>query len=150
MQDMRPLLYAFARACNNVDESYYHFLKKMGMKESELCLMYALGDGAALSQKQIHEEWMVPKTTINTSIKRWQQEGYLSLSPIHGKRHELLIRLTPAGKDYVHKHLDQLYRAEEQAMRKTLQHYSPAFIEAVQYFGTCMKEAYHQQFEDKE
>ena len=144
--DMKTKVRELEDAINNVDEGQYAYGKELDMKESELCLMYAMDDEKPHTQKQIHEQWMIPKTTLNTITKQWQKEGYIMMRPIPGKRRELEMHLTEKGKEYIQKRLDILYRAEEKAMEMTLKKYSDRFIEVVAYFGTCLKEVYEEQF----
>lgn len=71
----------------------------MGLKENTLSLLYALDDGAPHTQKQICEEWLIPKTTINTVVKECVANGYVTLAPGEHS-HEKLICLTERGKGY--------------------------------------------------
>ena len=125
-----------------IDEVYFANAQKNATKASELCLMYALDDGNPHSQRQIAEEWLIPKTTINTIVKQWERRGLLTLSSMPGKRREMLLSLTETGKAHVEKQLDLVYWAESQAAAKTMARYSGAFIEAVEYFGQALKEAF--------
>lgn len=54
-------------------------LRKLGVKGNALALLYALNDGRAHSQKQISEDWLIPKTTINTIVKEFTDIGYVTL-----------------------------------------------------------------------
>ena len=63
--------------CVNVIGGIYDSIaKKTGVKESVLTLLYALDDGAAHFQKEICEEWFIPKTTLNTVIREFVEKGY--------------------------------------------------------------------------
>jgi DNA-binding MarR family transcriptional regulator len=119
--------------------------KKSAIKESELCLMYALDDDRPHSQKQIAGEWLIPKTTLNTIVKQWEREGLLTLAEIPGKRREMQICLTETGKERARASLAYIYEAEEKAMAKTLERYPPSFIEAMEYFSTALQEAFENQ-----
>ena len=61
-----------------IAEIYYRWGRKVGIKENLLALLYALSDGGHYTQKQICEEWLIPKTTINTLIKELEK---LSTAP---------------------------------------------------------------------
>lgn len=125
-----------------IDEIYFTNEQKISIKESELCLMYALDDGKSHSQRQVSEQWLIPKTTLNTIVKQWERKGLLTLSAIPGKRREMQISLTEAGKKYAEASLDFMYQAENQAVQKTLERYSDTFIEALEYFGGALNEAF--------
>ena len=40
-----------------------------------------------------------------------------------------------------------IYRAEEKALKKTLDKYSDEFIEGLEFFGESLKEAFDEEFE---
>ncbi len=144
MSDIRKKAKRLILALYHIDEIYYTSEKKKRLSDAELCIMYALDDGKPHSQREIAEEWLVPKTTINTITKRWEKEGLLTLTPIPGKRREMQITLTETGKEYSKLFLEFLYNAEDKALQKTLDRYSDVFIEAIEYFGASLKEAFEE------
>ena len=109
-----------------IDEIYSHFSKAMGMNESELCVLYSLDGEPSLSQRQICEQWLIPKTTLNTIIKKYEKVGYVQFETIPNNRNE------------------SVYRAEDRAMRETLKKYGDSFIEANECFANELKLAFEQ------
>ena len=63
-------------AVNKIDGLYYFAAKKLGLKANSLALLYALDDGQPHSQKRICEEWLIPRTTINTVVKECVAKGF--------------------------------------------------------------------------
>lgn len=149
MENMRTILRRLAVAINNVDEVYCTDMAKVGVKESELWLMYALNDGEQHSQKQICDEWGFPRTTLNTAIKQAEAAGYLTMELIPGKRREMNICLTEKGRTYAEKILNIIYQAEIKAMEETLKCYSADFIDAVEFFAANLKSAFQEQLEER-
>jgi len=150
MDDIRATAKRLILALYNIDEVYYVSEKKKRLSDAELCIMYALDDGQPHSQKEICDEWLVPKTTVNTITKKWEAQGYLTLTPIPGKRREMHIMLTDAGRDYAKSFMGFLYRAEDIAMKKTIEKYSDEFIEAIEFFGASLKEAFDEEVKNGE
>ena len=74
--------------------------------------------------------------------KRWEREGLLTFSPVPGKRREMQITLTPAGRAHVREQLAFIYRAEELALRKTLEQFDDSFISALEAYGRYLQEAF--------
>ena len=68
MEEHVEMIRRLMLAISRVDGAYYYFSKKMGMKVNTLTLLYALDDGKSPSQKQIRQDWLVPKTTLNTNV----------------------------------------------------------------------------------
>lgn len=111
----RTLIRRLMIVVNRIDGVYERMAVKLGIKVNMICLLYALDDGSPHSQKQICEDWMLPRTTFNTITKECIEKGYVRLERIPGKRREKNIVLTDFGKSYARKCLDVIYHAEEEA-----------------------------------
>ena len=62
-------------ACTNIiDGLYYKSARSLHIKNNMLALFYALGDGNVHSQKQLCEEYLFPKTTLNTIVRECAQK----------------------------------------------------------------------------
>lgn len=138
---MRNLARRLTWAVCRIDEAYLLGTQQGTDSENEYYFMYAVDDGASHTQAEICREWMIPKTTFNTIVKRWEREGRLTLTPVPGQRREREISLTDSGRAYVQKQLACFYQAEEAAMRKTLEQYDPSFIEALVSYGVSLRDA---------
>lgn len=113
MDEMQKRLLRMSKTLIRIDEIYYHAAKTLGVTENMLTLLYALNDGMAHTQKQISQEWMIPKTTINTLVQECVAAGYVCLKP---QVREKEICLTRLGKTYVEMLLKPLYAAEQAAL----------------------------------
>lgn len=118
--------------------------KDSSVSDAELCLMYALDDGKPHSQRQIADLWEIPRTTLNTIVKRWEQEGLLTLNKIAGKRREMEICLTDKGVRRVKTVLAQNYAAEDAAIARTIEKYSDIFIDALEFYADALKAVYEE------
>lgn len=98
-------------AINRVDGIWYLLARKSGMKVNTISLLFALDDGKAHTQKQICEEWIIPRTTINTVVKECVELGYVELEQIDRSK-EKLVRLTEKGMQYTQQVLELFYRSE--------------------------------------
>ena len=76
MEDIRALNRRLVAASYASDGAYYRWALRSGVTEHTLNLLYALDDGLPHSQKQISEEWGIPKTTVNTVVKACREAGY--------------------------------------------------------------------------
>lgn len=135
MESIRADIRRMTIAQNRIDGIYYLSAKALGTKDNTLVLLYALDDGAPHSQKQICQEWLIPKTTLNTVVRECVAAGYIQLEP---RAREKTIRLTPSGAAYAKRLLGPLYAAEEAAMAEL----SPGFIEALERFSYRFEEEF--------
>lgn len=142
MQQLRAKARRLNAALFTLDRVYIENERKNGLKNSEVCLMYALDDGRPHSQKEISVDWEIPRTTLNTIIKQWEKQGLLLLRPIPGKKRDMEIVLTDEGRAHMRPYLDVIYRAEEAAMEKVLSRYSDEFIQAMELFHAELQTAF--------
>ena len=73
MQDYSERIRKLMIATNKIDGVYYYFAKRLGLKENELALLYALSDGLAHTQKEICELWF--PSGIYSVLSRGAPEG---------------------------------------------------------------------------
>lgn len=137
----RRLMYALQYA----DE--YYLLRQLGVNVNytEMAIMYMLDGEENFSQKEIASCFCVPLSTVNTIIKKWENEGYVVLEHIKGKPREMTVVLTEKGKEYVNSSLSFIYKAEDQAIRMTIEKYSESFIDAMEYYGENIRKIYEEQ-----
>lgn len=121
-------------AINKIDGTYYLFARKNELNENTLAFFYAMDDDKPHSQKEISDEWLVPRTTIHSIVKKMLAEGYI-LFPEGQHTKEKRMMLTEKGREYAEGCLKNIYTAEERAMLDTLENFSPEFVEALAYFG---------------
>lgn len=140
MEQIRDAVRRIMISVNVVDGIYAIEAKKAGIKYNTLSLLYALDDGNPHSQKEICEQWLIPKTTINTVVKECVDAGYIELENSGKSNKEKIVRLTKRGREYARKILDQVYEMENRAMAKTLEAFSPEYIKAIEQFTAYLKE----------
>lgn len=123
---------------NRIDGKYYDMAKNCFIGENEVAVLYSLSDGCEHSQKSICDEWLIPKTTINSVIHKMLKEGYVQITSLAGR--EKMLALTQDGKDYAKKILIPLRKAESYALDKTLEAFGPSFIDAMEAFTKYLEQ----------
>lgn len=120
-------------ATNKIDGVYYLFGKRRGISANKLAFLYALSDGETHSQKEISDEWLMPRTTVNSTVKQLLAEGYIEFC-YEGRKKEKALRLTDVGKAFAEDLFAGIFNAEEKAITDTLQNFSPDFVTALEMF----------------
>ena len=105
-----------------------------------MVLLYAIANSENLSQSQLHNEWLLPLSTINTITTECRNAGYIILEPIPGKRRECYLRFTEKGRQFADMILADMHNAEAAAMQKTLKRYSPDFVDALEFYAKTFHE----------
>ena len=149
MDDNRKNIRRIANAICEIDGAYYLLSKTAGVKENLFWLLYSLDDGEFHSQKQICDDWGLPRATVNTLIKECEAAGYITLQSIPGRKRELQICLTEAGILYTREALKDVYEAEENALKETMSKCSPSFIADLERFTANLKNEFEKMMEEK-
>ena len=114
----KTFFYEFGREFYKIDAYYAQFAKKSGVPPRLLWVLYALNDGEVHTQKEICDTWILPRTTVNTVVKELKEQGYVILTPIKGKKREMNVVLTDAGKVYANEKLKRLYEIEDRVFQQ--------------------------------
>ena len=139
--DERAMIRRLMIAVNRIDGLYERAAARLGAKASLICLFYALDDGKPHSQKEISENWLIPRTTLNTIAVELEKSGDIALEPIAGRRREMNILLTESGKRRARAYLDAIYPAEEQAFAAA--GLESGDVDALENFCEALKGALH-------
>ncbi|WP_303974958.1 MarR family winged helix-turn-helix transcriptional regulator [Streptococcus merionis] len=102
----------------SIDETYVKIAKLSGVPENLYWLLLCLNDKEFHTQKEINNSWGLPKTTVNTLVKKLESQGYVTLSPIEERKRELQIALTSAGQSYANQVLAMLPEIESEIIRR--------------------------------
>ncbi len=97
------------------DELYATLARRHGMSFHTALTLYALDQDEGCTQKQIAENWLIPKQTVNTVVKDLERRGYVSLRAGRDQK-EKLVDLTPAGRAFAAPCLQEIYELEDRAV----------------------------------
>ena len=132
---MRSEIKKLVDATNLIDHTYLVQGRSMAVKPNIVVLLYALADDDRLSQSKLHENWLLPLSTINTITSECRNAGWIALEPVPGKRRECYLRFTEKGRAFASDILADIHAAEEAAMRKTSAKFSPEFADALAFYA---------------
>lgn len=119
MEDAHDQIRRFMIAFNKIDDLYLKAVKRMGVKSGRFVLFYAIADGRIYSQKQICDDWSLPRTTLNSVVRDCVRAGLVRLVPRGNKEKDIL--LTPEGRALVSRVFGPLFAAEAKAMKPYLE-----------------------------
>lgn len=135
MKPTREQIRRLMLAINVIDGICTQIAKTSGTKENTLALFYALDDGLPHSQKEISDQWLISKTTLNTIVKECIDADLIYLN-IHNGKKEKEVCLTEKGKLFAKTILSPIYQCEENAYNHTMHQASACFIDDLEQFAT--------------
>lgn len=138
MRSNRKRLIRLMRALNKVDAQYCRVQRSLDIKDSLFVLLYACMDEKPLSQKDICDEWFIPRSTLNTTVKEQVEAGNIELIPCGNK--QKLVKLTESGQIFAERILGPLFDAEELIAR---QHVNDELAGQLEEFGTQLEHTFN-------
>ena len=116
--DSTVLISKYLKEYNHIyketNDIYHEIARKLQLSDSALDIFYTffeMGDNCL--QRDICKASCMPKQTVNSSIRKLQTDGYLTLSP--GKGRSMHIHLTASGQKLIQEKLVPLIRIENDA-----------------------------------
>lgn len=137
---MRKCIKKLIDAAYLIDKAYDVKSRSLSVKPNVLVLFYAIANSENLSQSQLHNEWLLPLSTINTVTKECRNAGYIRMDPVPGKRRECHLRFTAKGRRFARSILADIHKAEEVAMAETLKRFPEEFVEAMRFYARAFHE----------
>ena len=110
------MLIAFNRETKKLDDVYRSAAKSCGISECAFWILYTLRvEEKSFTQAEICEFLIEPKQTVNSALKKLEEEGYLTLSAGADQRSKRVC-LTEKGERFVKAHVDRVPEAEAAAL----------------------------------
>ena len=110
----KDMVLKFNSLYRELNDLYHDIALKLGISDSAFTIFYAIfrtGDGCL--QRDICKQTYTNKQTINSSIQRLKDDGYLYL--IQGKGRDKHIYLTDRGKEFIRDKIGPMITAEDEA-----------------------------------
>lgn len=121
------------------DELYRCAAKSLSIPDCTLWILYTLRtERNAITQKEICEAFYYPKQTVNSALKRLENDGYIVLTEMEDRRSKR-ISLTEKGKKLAEKTADKLINAELAAMSGLTEEEQNRFIELFGKYTELLK-----------
>ena len=116
--DSTVLISKYLKEYNHIykeaNDIYHEIARKLQLSDSAIDIFYTIFEmGDNCLQRDICKASCMPKQTVNSSIRKLQTDGYLTLSP--GKGRSMHIHLTPSGQKLIQEKLVPLIRIENDA-----------------------------------
>lgn len=82
---------------NETNKAYNERASKVGLSYNQMVILYYLQSHYNVTQKNIVNDMLIPKQTINTILNNWINAGYISFENKLTKKNKIIL-LTEFGK----------------------------------------------------
>ncbi len=97
--------------------TYSEWSTRHGISYNEMLVLYSIREAGYCTQKQICENYLLPKQTINNVITPLRNEGILEYDETHSRGREKAFVLSAKGKAYAAPFLESLDAVESKALK---------------------------------
>lgn len=113
MDNLNELIKAVTSVVDRTDYLYEKWAKQHGLNSYILRIMYMLHTSDINRQKDIAENYGMPKQTVNTVITELQKKRYIRLIPDENDKRSKIIKLTDEGIKYAESIVAPLLNCEK-------------------------------------
>lgn len=132
-------LFEYNRIYKESDELYKNAAKAAGLSDCAFWILYFLREcNVELTQSDICSAIYAPKQTVNSSLKKLEDEDYLQLVEGNDRRSKL-VRLTQKGTALAAQTVDRVLEAELQALGKMTEEEQTALLSLFHKYTDLLK-----------
>lgn len=126
---------------NGVNRLYSNWAKKYGLTYHSLYTLYAIFHNTKdCSQKKISEEWLMPKQTVHSILREFEEKQYIYFEVDENDKRNKVIRLTDKGKAHAETILPKLFTIEMKVMERMGNNKRKEMIESNNLFFQLLSE----------
>ena len=128
MSDAKKCLLEYNSIFKENDDLYRKIARELGMSECTFQIFYMLREQEeTVTQSEICSALYQPKQTVNSALKKLEQEGYLRLIKQDDRRSKR-IELTEKGRELAERTVDRVLLVEQKALAELTEEEQKAFI----------------------
>lgn len=102
--------------CNSIlNRMYGEYGDRMNIDNTEACILYSIVTFENVTQRDLVNEYALPKQTVNNIIKRLEANNYIILASNENDKRSKIIKLTEKGIDYSNELLKPIIDNENKA-----------------------------------
>lgn len=118
---------------------YFTAAKRMNINYNELLILYLLHETDACTQKQIREDYALPKQTVNNIVSDLLKKKYITATADEKDKREKKIELTESGIKYAEQYLIPLLEIEQNIVAKMGNEKLQELIDAANLYGSILQ-----------
>lgn len=117
--EQTKLLQEYNRLYKENCELYSEAAKNLGISEGAMWILYTLSlYDKPFTQSELCEEVFMPKQTVNSALKKLEQEGYILLQFSENNKKSKQIILTGSGKNLADNTVTKIIAAEKNVFNR--------------------------------
>lgn len=123
-----------------IGDLYHSYSASKNLSDSESVIIYSLRlFSEPLTQTRLCSMVYLSKQTVNSSLKKMEREGYISLQNAKDSKKVKLVSLTEKGEKLAENVADKIIERELSALRAMPEGKAEEFISLYALYAECLK-----------
>lgn len=140
MKQVRDCLSKYNAAVKETNGIYHAIARYLGLSDSVFWILYTIREAnESITQRDIVNANSFPPQTINSALKKMENDGLVKLLDVEDKRKKQVI-LTETGAELAQKTVDMVSEIETEAMGLLSEEERKTFIELLWKYTDFLKE----------
>lgn len=141
MLDLDSEIYEIDRLYYQTNGLFAGFDKLQGTNQALFKSLHALFVSGLVTQKQIMQDYEMPKQTVNGVMSSLQKQGFVELCESENDKREKIVRLTKSGEIYARNFLEPHLKFSQKIYKKMGSRKTKTFLKSLKYYKEALKEA---------
>ena len=126
------------------NDSYESYAKSVGLSYTSLSVLSELYEKGTCTQKELSENCLLPKQTVNAVITSCLKKGWISMEELPEDRRTKMVIFTETGKENADSIMSRIIDSEHEAMRKLTKQQRESLLELTKmYIESCIDAMKH-------
>lgn len=139
MRDIGARTEAFCSAWQSLSMIYEDYARKAGVSYNSLYILNAIYQAENCTQKEICEQTLLPKQTVNNVVTGFYKSGYVELEELPENRRIKTIHLTKKGREYADTLIPHISQANRQAMESLTEEQQDELIHLIEIYVSAFR-----------
>ena len=138
-KDIREKNRQYCNLLHQWNDSYETYAKSAGLSYTSLSVLEALYEKKGCTQKELAENCLLPKQTVNAVITSFLKKGWVKLEELPEDRRIKIVHFTGEGKRTAKDLVSRIRESEQEAMEKLSKEQRESLLALTKtYIESCM------------
>lgn len=138
-KEIREKISQYCNLLHQWNDSYETYAKSVGLSYTSLSVLEALYEKKGCTQKELAENCLLPKQTVNAVITSFLKKEWVKLEELPEDRRIKIVHFTEDGKQTAKEFVSRIRESEQEAMEKLSKEQRESLLALTKtYIESCM------------
>lgn len=138
---LHQMLLRYNRVFKDTDQVYHQMARICGLPDCAFWILYLLRESEVkYTQSGVSENLSLSRQTVNSALKKLQQEGYIAMAPGESNRKNKPLRLTHRGEELCRNTVDLVLQAEINTLARFTPEERESFLSLQEQYAQALRQ----------